>query len=135
MRTYSRPPYWRGLEPSRPGSLMMITRAPVCCSVRRLGLTYRLYACTSRRLTRRSGYSVVSRRLTLPQEENISGRGSDAVLCLVIFIQSVDLGCLDGVPIRRSIPASRILTCSGLFGGEGCKKNDGTDACSPSRFP
>ena len=63
----------------------------------------------------------------------MSGRGSDAVQRLVV--QSVDLGCLEGVLIRRSIPASRILTRSGLFGGEGCKKNDGTDACSPSRFP
>jgi hypothetical protein len=61
------------------------------------------------------------------------GRGSDAVQYLVV--QSVDLGCLEGVPIRRSIPASRALTRSGSSGGEGCRKNDETGACSLSRFP
>ena len=50
-------------------------------------------------------------------------------------IQSADLGCLEGVLIRRSIPVSRVLTRPGSFGGEGCKKNDGTGACSLSRFP
>ena len=39
------------------------------------------------------------------------------------------------VPIRRSIPAFCVLECSGLFGGESCKKDDGTGACSLSRFP
>ncbi len=63
----------------------------------------------------------------------MSGRGSDAVSRLAI--QSVDLGCLEGVLIRRSIPTFRALTCSGSFGGEGCKKNDGTGAYSLSRFP
>ena len=63
----------------------------------------------------------------------MSGRGSHAVQCLVV--QSVDLGCLEGVPIGRSIPAFRFLVRSGLFGGESCKKNDGTGACSLSRFP
>jgi len=63
----------------------------------------------------------------------MSGRGSDAVWRLAI--QSVDLRRLEGILIRHSIPASRVLTCSGLFGGEGCKKNDGTGACSLSRFP
>ena len=77
--TYSRPPYRRGLEPSRPGSLMMITRAPVSCSVRRLGPVYLLHACTSWRQIRRSSCSVVIRRPTLPQEGNMSGRGSNAV--------------------------------------------------------
>ena len=60
-------------------------------------------------------------------------RGSDAAQCLVI--QSVDLGCLEGVPMRCSIPAFRVLVCSELFGGESYKKNDGTGACSLSRFP
>jgi len=60
-------------------------------------------------------------------------RGSDAVQCLVI--QSVDLGCLEGVPIGRSIPAFCILVRSELFGGKSCKKDDGTGACSLSRFP
>jgi len=32
----------------------------------------------------------------------MSGRGSGAVQCLVV--QSVDLGYLEGVPIRHSIP-------------------------------
>jgi len=50
-------------------------------------------------------------------------------------IQSIDPGCLEGILIRRSIPASHVLTRSRLFGGEGCKKNDGTGACSPSRSP
>jgi len=77
--TYSRPPYRRGLEPSRLGSLMMITRAPVSCSVHHLGLAYLLHACTSWRRLRRDGRSVVIRRPTLPQEGNMSGRGSDAV--------------------------------------------------------
>jgi len=63
----------------------------------------------------------------------MSGRGSDAVQCLVG--QSVDLGCLEEVPIRRSIPAFCVLECSRLFGGESCKKDDGTGACSLSRFP
>jgi len=44
--TYTKPPYQRGLEPSHPGSLMMITRALVSCSVRHLGLVHRLHACT-----------------------------------------------------------------------------------------
>ena len=34
----------------------------------------------------------------------------------------------EGVPIRRSILVSRVLTCPRTFGGEGCKKNDGTGA-------
>jgi len=63
----------------------------------------------------------------------MSGRGSDAVQCP--DIQSDDLGCLEGVLIRHSIPVSRVLTRPGSFGGEGCKKNDGTGACSLSRFP
>jgi len=63
----------------------------------------------------------------------MSGRGSDVVSRPAI--QSVDLKCLEGVSIRRSISASCVLTCSGLFGGEGCKKNDGTGAYSLSRFP
>ena len=33
-----------------------------------------------------------------------------------------------GVLIRRCIPVSRVLTRPGSFGGEGCKKNDGTGA-------
>ena len=61
------------------------------------------------------------------------GRGSGAVQCLVV--QSVDLGCLEGVPIRRSIPAFRALARSESFGGESCKKDDGTGACFLSRFP
>jgi len=63
----------------------------------------------------------------------MSGRGLDTVQCLVV--QSVDLGCLEEVPIRRSIPAFYVLECSGLFGGESCKKDDGMGACSLSRFP
>jgi len=63
----------------------------------------------------------------------MSGRGSNAVQCLVV--QSVDLGCLEGVPIRHSIPAFRVLVRSGSFGGESCKKDDGTGACSLSHFP
>jgi len=78
-RTYSRPPYRRGLEPSCPGSLMMITRAPVTRSVHRRGLVYQSHACTSWRQIRRSGCSVVIRCPTLPQEGNMSGRGSNTV--------------------------------------------------------
>jgi len=63
----------------------------------------------------------------------MSGRGSDATQCT--NIRSADLGCLEGVPIGRSVPASRVLTRPGSFGGEGCKKNDETGACSLSRFP
>ena len=63
----------------------------------------------------------------------MSGRGSDAMQCLVV--QSVALGYLEGVPIRRSIPAFRVLVRSGSFGGESCKKDDGTGAYSLSRFP
>jgi len=62
----------------------------------------------------------------------MSGRGSDAVQRLVV--QSVDLGCLEGVLIRRSIPAFQVLARSRSSGGEGCKKNDGTGACSLSRL-
>ena len=58
---------------------MMITRAPVSCSVRRLGLAYLLHAYTSRQRLRRGGRSVVIRRPTLPQEGNVSSRGSVAV--------------------------------------------------------
>jgi len=58
---------------------MMITRAPVSCSMRRLVLVYLLHACTSWRQIRRSSCSVVIRRPTLPQEGNVFGRGSDAV--------------------------------------------------------
>ena len=63
----------------------------------------------------------------------MSGRGSDAVQCLVV--QSVDLGYLERVLIRRSTPVFRGLVRSGSFGGESCKKDDGTGACSLSRFP
>jgi len=63
----------------------------------------------------------------------MSGRGSDAVQRL--GVQSVDLGYLEGVLIRRSIPASRVLVRSGSFGGESCKKDDGTGVRSLSRFP
>jgi len=49
--------------------------------------------------------------------------------------QSADLGRLEGVLIRCSDLASCILSCSDMFGGEGCKKNDGTGAYSLSRFP
>jgi len=63
----------------------------------------------------------------------MSGRGLDAVQCLVV--QSVDFGCLEGVPIRHSIPAFCVPVRSGSFGGESCKKNDGTGAYSLSRFP
>jgi len=52
-----------------------------------------------------------------------------------LAIQSFDFWRLEGVLTRRSILASCALTRSGSFGGEGCKKNDGTGACSPSRFP
>jgi len=62
----------------------------------------------------------------------MSGRGSDAAQCP--DIRSTDLGCLEGVLIGRSAPISRVLTCPGSFGGEGCKKNDGTGACSLPRF-
>jgi len=58
---------------------MMITRAPLSCSACRLGLAYLLEACTSWLRLRRGGRSVVIRRPTLPQEGNMSGRGSDAV--------------------------------------------------------
>jgi len=58
---------------------MMITRAPLSYSVRRLGLVYLLHACTSWRRLRQSGCGVVIRRPTLPQEGNVSGRGSVAV--------------------------------------------------------
>ena len=44
-----------------------------------LGLPFSLHACTSWRLIRQSGGSAVSRRPTLPQEGNMSGRGSDAM--------------------------------------------------------
>ena len=60
------------------------------------------------------------------------GRGSDAVRCLVV--QSVDLGYLEGVLIRRSIPALRVLVRSESFGGESCKKDDRMGACSLSCF-
>jgi len=63
----------------------------------------------------------------------MSGRGSDAVQCLVV--QSVDLGRLEGVLIRRSILVSCVLVRSGLFGGESCRKDDGTGACPLLRFP
>ena len=111
----------------------MITRAPVSCSVRCLGLAYLLHACTSRWQIRRSGCRVIIRRPTLPQEGNVFGRGSVAVQRLAS--QSADPGRLEGVLIRRSDHASYVLTRPGLFGGKGCKKNDGTDACSLSRFP
>jgi len=131
--TYSRPPYRRGLEPCHPGSSMMITRAPVSCSARRLGLVHRSHACTIRRQIRWSGCGVVSRGPTRPQEGTLSGRGSDAVQCP--GIRSADLGCLERVLIGCSVPVSRILTRPGSFGGEGYKKNDRTGACSLSRFP
>ena len=111
----------------------MIMRAPVSCSARRLGLVCRLHACTSRRQMRRSGCSAVFRHPTLPQEGHVSDRGSVAVQRLAS--QSADLGRLEGVLIRRSVPAFCVLTRPGLFGGEGCKKNDGMGACSLSRFP
>jgi len=111
----------------------MITRAPVSRSVRHLGLVCLLHACTSWQQMRRSGCGVAIRRPTLAQEGKVSVRGSVAVQRLAC--QSADLGRLEGVLIRRSDHASCILTCSGLFGGEGCKKNDGTGACSQSRFP
>ena len=63
----------------------------------------------------------------------MSGRGSDALERLAM--QSIDFWHLEGVLTRRSIPTSCVLTRSGSFGGEGCKKNDETDACSLSRFP
>jgi len=50
----------------------------------------------------------------------MSGRGLDAVQCLVV--QSVDLGRLEGVPIRRSILVSHVLVRSGLFGGEAAER-------------
>jgi len=62
----------------------------------------------------------------------MSSRGSNAMQRLAFL--SFDFWRLEGVLIRRSIPASRALIRSGSFGGEGCKKNDGTGACSPSRF-
>jgi len=58
---------------------MMIMRASVSCSVRRLGLVYLLHAYTSGRLIRQSGCSVIIRCPTLPLEGIMSGRGSDAV--------------------------------------------------------
>jgi len=45
---------------------MMITRAPLSYSARRLGLAYLLHAYTSWRRLRRGGRSVVIRRPTLP---------------------------------------------------------------------
>jgi len=105
----------------------MITRAPASCSARRLGLVQRSHARMVWRQNRRGGYGVVSRRPTRLQEGSVSGRGPGAVQCPVI--RSADLGCLEEVPIRRSIPVSRALTHSGSFGGEGCKKNDGMGAC------
>ena len=58
---------------------MMITRAPISCSVRRLGLVHRLHACTVLRRGRRSSRRVVSRRPTLLQEEYVLGRGPDTL--------------------------------------------------------
>jgi len=55
----------------------------------------------------------------------MSGRGSNAVQCLVV--QSVDLGCLEEVPIRRSIPAFCVLECSGLFGVKAAKRMMGRE--------
>jgi len=131
--TYSRPPYRRGLEPSRLGSLVMITRAPAICSACHLGPVQWSHACTVWRQILRGGCGVISRRSARPQEGTMSGRGSNAVQCP--DIRSADLGCLEGVPMRRSILVSCVLTRLGSFGGEGCKKNDGTGACFLSRFP
>jgi len=85
------------------------------------------------RRIRQSGCFVTIRRPTLPLEGNGSGRGLAVVQRFTV--QSVDPRCIEGVLIRRSIPASRVLTRSGSFGGERCKKNAETDACSLSRFP
>ena len=63
----------------------------------------------------------------------MSGRGSDALQCLVI--QSADLGCLEGILIRRSILVSRVLTCPGSFGGEGCKKERRDGCLFPITLP
>jgi len=125
--TYSRPPYRRDLEPSRLSSLVMITRAPVTCLARRLGLVHWSHACTTRWQIWRSGCGVVSRHPIRPQEGTGFGRGLDAVQRP--NIRSANLGCLEGVPIRRPILVSRVLTRPGSFGGEGCKKNDGTGPC------
>ena len=53
--TYSRPLYRHGLKPSCLGTLMMIMRASISRSVRRPGLAYLLYACTSWQQLRWSG--------------------------------------------------------------------------------
>ena len=50
-------------------------------------------------------------------------RGSDAVRGVDIW--SADLGCLEGVPIRRSILVSRVLTRPGSFGGKAAKRTMG----------
>jgi len=101
----------------------MITRAPASCSARRLGLVQRSHVCTVWRQIRRGGCGVVSRRPTRPQEGTVSGRGSDAVQCPVI--RSADLGYLEGVPIRRFIPVSYVLTRPGSFGGKAAKRMTG----------
>jgi len=75
------------------------------------------------------GCGIIGRRPTRPQDGTLFGRGLDAVY------RSADLGCLEGVPIRCPILFSRVLTRPGSLGGEGYKKNDGTDACSLSRPP
>jgi hypothetical protein len=112
---------------------MMITRANVSRSARRLGLVHRSHACTIWRQIQRSGCSVASRRPNRPQEGTVSGRGSDAVQCP--DIRSTDLGCLEGVLIRRSIPISRVLTCPESFGGEGCKKERRDECLFPITLP
>jgi len=63
----------------------------------------------------------------------VFGRGSDAVQCP--DIRSADLGCLEGVLIRRSIPVSRALTRPGSFGGEGCKKERRDGCLFPITLP
>jgi len=105
----------------------MITRAPVTCPARHLGLVHRSHACTTWRQIWWRGCGVVSRCPIRPQEGTGSGRGLDAVQRPDIW--SADLGCLEGVPIRCPILVSRVLTRPVSFGGEGCKKNDGTGAC------
>jgi len=112
---------------------MMITRAMESCTTRRPALVRWWHTGMIQRWICRSGCFATIRRPTFPLEGNGSGRGSAVVQRFAV--QSVDPGCLEGVLIRRSIPAPRVLTRSRSFGGEGCKKNDETDVCSLSRFP
>jgi len=57
------------------------------------------------------------------------------VPCNASLARALTFGRLDGGLDWTFRPTPYALPRSGLFGGERCKKNDKTGACSLSRFP